>query len=119
LQLSEVAAAAMIRYHWPGNVRALRNAMERAAVLCDGDTVKPASLPEAVVSRSQSAHQSLTKARLDHIERQHIAHVLLASAALLIQGAALLDISVSALRRTRALYNIDIPIRRAPKRKLI
>jgi PAS domain S-box-containing protein len=29
------------RYNWPGNVRQLRNTIERAVILCDGDVVLP------------------------------------------------------------------------------
>jgi DNA-binding NtrC family response regulator len=30
---------ALLRYHWPGNVRQLRNALERAAILCEGGLI--------------------------------------------------------------------------------
>ncbi len=36
LQLSDNAIDAIAQYNWPGNVRELQNAIERAAVLCDG-----------------------------------------------------------------------------------
>jgi DNA-binding NtrC family response regulator len=39
LRLGEAAAAALQRGPWRGNVRELRNVMERAAVLADGDTI--------------------------------------------------------------------------------
>jgi two-component system response regulator AtoC len=42
------ALAALEGYAWPGNVRELENTIERAAVLCDADTVDVASLGERV-----------------------------------------------------------------------
>ena len=38
------------RYSWPGNVRELVNVVERAVVLCKGDTVYPSDLPDVVKS---------------------------------------------------------------------
>jgi DNA-binding NtrC family response regulator len=35
----------MRRYPWPGNIRELRNVIERAMVLCDGDEIQAAHLP--------------------------------------------------------------------------
>ena len=32
---------AIRRYHWPGNVRELSNAIERAAILCEGNLITP------------------------------------------------------------------------------
>jgi DNA-binding NtrC family response regulator len=34
----------LLRYHWPGNVRQLRNALERAAILCEGGLITPEHL---------------------------------------------------------------------------
>jgi DNA-binding NtrC family response regulator len=41
LTLSREALEAIRRYHWPGNVRELSNAIERAAILCEGDIINP------------------------------------------------------------------------------
>jgi len=38
---SSDAVAALMAYDWPGNVRALRHALERAVILCEGDTLEP------------------------------------------------------------------------------
>ncbi|ACG74768.1 two component, sigma54 specific, transcriptional regulator, Fis family [Anaeromyxobacter sp. K] len=42
----------MCGYRWPGNVRELENAIERAVVLCRGDSVVPGDLPPAVTGRT-------------------------------------------------------------------
>ncbi|MES9990754.1 MAG: sigma-54 dependent transcriptional regulator [Candidatus Thiodiazotropha sp.] len=41
LNLSRSALEAIRRYHWPGNVRELANTIERAVILCEGDTITP------------------------------------------------------------------------------
>src|SRR5262249_24112901 len=43
--LSPEAIAALERHAWPGNLRELRNVVERAIVLCDGATILPEHLP--------------------------------------------------------------------------
>jgi two-component system response regulator PilR (NtrC family) len=45
---SSAAMDAMTEYHWPGNVRELENAVERAVVLCRGDSIELDELPQAV-----------------------------------------------------------------------
>jgi DNA-binding NtrC family response regulator len=44
LKLSRSALDAIRRYHWPGNIRELANTIERAAILCEGDTITPEQL---------------------------------------------------------------------------
>jgi DNA-binding NtrC family response regulator len=36
------------RYPWPGNISELRNAVERACALCDGERIRPSDLPTKV-----------------------------------------------------------------------
>jgi DNA-binding NtrC family response regulator len=45
LTLSAKARAALRAYSWPGNIRELRNAMERAVVLCEEQEVSLGDLP--------------------------------------------------------------------------
>lgn len=42
------ALAALENYAWPGNIRELRNVIERVAALCTGRIVVPGDLPDAV-----------------------------------------------------------------------
>lgn len=47
-RLSPDAVLALIAYHWPGNVRQLRNAVERAVAVCASNVVELQHLPDAV-----------------------------------------------------------------------
>jgi DNA-binding NtrC family response regulator len=46
-RFSDEAIQALLVHSWPGNVRELQNAVERAVVLCESDTVGPEQLLEA------------------------------------------------------------------------
>jgi DNA-binding NtrC family response regulator len=39
LKISDAARSVLADYHWPGNVRELENCIERAAILCEGNTI--------------------------------------------------------------------------------
>ena len=43
--LSREAAALLLRYSWPGNIRELRNVIDRAQLLCAGALITPEHLP--------------------------------------------------------------------------
>jgi DNA-binding NtrC family response regulator len=45
LRVSAAANSLLRRYDYPGNVRELRNILERASLLCDGDIIEPQHLP--------------------------------------------------------------------------
>lgn len=55
LRLSDAALACLMNYDYPGNVRELRNILERATLLCDGDTIGPDHLPAEVLGRGMAA----------------------------------------------------------------
>src|SRR5204863_382632 len=44
LRLTPEARATLHAYDWPGNIRELQNALERAAILCDAGTIAPRDL---------------------------------------------------------------------------
>jgi DNA-binding NtrC family response regulator len=42
------ALSLLEQHQWPGNIRELRNVVERAVILCDGDAVSLRDLPEYI-----------------------------------------------------------------------
>jgi len=63
LRLSSQACVLLRNYSWPGNVRQLRNAIERATLLAQGPQVEPGDLPDEVTRGADSAHGSQDGAR--------------------------------------------------------
>jgi DNA-binding NtrC family response regulator len=53
--LAETARARLAAYDFPGNIRELRNILERAMLMADGDTLLPAHLPPALTGGGQAA----------------------------------------------------------------
>jgi two-component system response regulator PilR (NtrC family) len=50
-EISREAMEVLIDYSWPGNVRQLESAIERAVLLCEGDKILPRDLPQEVLAR--------------------------------------------------------------------
>ena len=62
---------------WRGNIRQLDNAVERAVMLCDGDTIAPTDLPAELLGLGQPLPDTDDlRTALRHYERLHIARVL-------------------------------------------
>jgi DNA-binding NtrC family response regulator len=63
------------RYAWPGNIRELRNVIERATILADSDFIEPRHLPPTLLSREEETLPTLTIApgtTVDEAERRLI-----------------------------------------------
>jgi len=74
--ISPEAQASLSHYEWPGNIRALENAMERAVVLGAGDMIQLEDLPESIREISKPAGVSRTiplQDAVDEAKRQAIA----------------------------------------------
>jgi DNA-binding NtrC family response regulator len=72
-RISKDSFEAIRRYRWPGNVRELANAMERAALLCDGALITPDLLSiDHAIGGSQSATQLDEKLSLEEYFRNFV-----------------------------------------------
>jgi Nif-specific regulatory protein len=71
--VSEAAIAHLMKYDWPGNIRELENAVERAVVLGSADWVLPEDLPEDLVetgpSRGTAYHEAVKESKKELIQK--------------------------------------------------
>ena len=73
LKISKESFDAIRRYRWPGNVRELANTMERAALLCESDTITPELLSiDHHVGSGQSEQEIGDKLSLEEYFRSFV-----------------------------------------------
>ncbi len=94
------AREALRRHPWPGNLRELRNAVERAVILASGPEVGPDLLPSQVRRPTDGAMEVGGRVPLEALEAEHVRRVLAATPAL-DDAAAILGIDPSTLYRKR------------------
>jgi len=104
LGFNDEALQALTAYHWPGNLRELSNAIERAAILCPADRISLEYLP-ANISPGGGEVKIGDPVSLDRIEEAHIRRVLADSRSLQ-EAAAVLGIDQATLWRRRKQYGI-------------
>ena len=108
-------ATALLEAHpFPGNVRELRNAIERAAIVCAGDQIVPSDLESLSVLDASSPFwmtsgqlEGASELDLNAIERNVIQEALRRSEGNLTSAAELLCISRDALRRRMARHDLS------------
>jgi DNA-binding NtrC family response regulator len=80
VSFSHEAEAALINYDWPGNIRALRHAIERAVILSADDKIEPGDLQlieTGTPAKLATATPIPTVLNLDQMERDTIEKALL------------------------------------------
>jgi DNA-binding NtrC family response regulator len=93
--IAREAMDALMRHRWPGNVRELENCLTRAVVLATGDVIRPEHLAIGAVPAESPAQL----ARLDELERDHVARVLAATDGHKARAAEILGVSRPRLNR--------------------
>ena len=111
--IDDNARRAILSYGWPGNIRELKNALERAAILSTGETVTLEDLPDRVLEKGTSQIQSdpilamtASDVSLEDLEKKHIQQVLTTTRTLE-EAASVLGINLSTLWRKRRRYGLD------------
>lgn len=104
LRFSAEARDALENYSFPGNVRELRNVVERAVLYATGHEIMLAELPEYV--RASAAGQQ-KKMSLEELERAYIAEILDYTHGKKSRAAQILGISRKTLLEKRKKYGLD------------
>ncbi len=109
-ELSKAAEEVLLAYEWPGNIRELRNAIERAVILAPAQVIEPQVFPDRIGAASGYPPDRAGRGprlggdfTLEEIEREHIARVV-ARAPTLEEAARILGIDSSTLWRKRRKY---------------
>ena len=96
--------AAFARYAWPGNLRELRNTLERALILGRGERIEMSHLPPEIAQPPAMRGESGAPGTLESVERGHIQLVLDSVAGNRTLAARVLGISRSTLNRKLAAW---------------
>jgi two-component system response regulator PilR (NtrC family) len=113
--LSQEAGELLQRYEWPGNIRELENAIERAVALEGTPVILPESLPQHIragMSRQKPQPMMLPDAGFDleehvqSIERDYIAQALKRAGGVQVRAAELLGMSFRSFRYYAKKYNL-------------
>lgn len=108
---SDPAIQVMTDYDWPGNIRELRNVVERMMILGAGDVVQSEELPISVAKaetayiKNVSGNKSLKDLK-EEVERNHIVSVMEKNNWNVTRAAQELDIERTNLHKKLKYYNI-------------
>lgn len=107
---STEAWSALRAHTWPGNLRELRNAIERAVIMSRGETVECADLPDTLASQAPTGETTLgALVSLEEITREHVRRVL-ARTATLEEAARVLGIDDATLYRKRKRWAAEAKV---------
>ena len=115
--ISGAALSLLTQHGWPGNIRELENAMERAVALERTPTILPDSLPEQLSHRVGEASTAAPaeafpdagfdlERHVQGIEREYIAEALRRAGGVKVKAAELLGMSFRSFRYYTKKYNL-------------
>jgi DNA-binding NtrC family response regulator len=104
LHLNKDAIKLLMDYPWKGNVRELRNVLERAGILTDGNEILPEHLPYAIQKQDKTLSGNLS---LSMVEKNHIERVLQHTHGNKTKAAESLGIGLTTLYRKMEEYQLS------------
>jgi transcriptional regulator with GAF, ATPase, and Fis domain len=106
--VSEPARSCLMRYEWPGNIRELENAMERAVVVGSSEWILPEDLPDAVLEAGTGSEVAPAKYHeaIRRLKKELILSALEQSGGNVTEAAKLLGVHGNYLHRL--MSNLDL-----------
>jgi len=105
-KLSEGAFARMTKYHWPGNIRELQHAIERALIMSGSTIIQPEDLMLSQTQERDEANIILDQFDLEEVEKILIRRVLKKHNGNITLAAGELGLTRSSLYRRLDKYGI-------------
>ena len=105
--LSTAAQKLLVNYAWPGNIRELANAIERAYVLTTAREVEPSVLPFEIIIADSRPHQQHELPTLDEVKRKVITQTLEFTRGRKLAAAKILGIERRQMNRLIEKLNIS------------
>jgi Nif-specific regulatory protein len=102
LELSDAARQKLLSYQWPGNVRQLRNVIDSAVVMAEGNTIQPEDL-----GLRDAGTGDLESLKIDFWERKLVQEALSRTSGNVPEAAKLLGIGRATLYRKIEEYGIE------------
>jgi DNA-binding NtrC family response regulator len=107
--LDHKTIALLESYHWPGNIRELENAIERALVLAGSETIEPRDLPLGVQNLNSSSTPGEMPLSMKEMEKIHIIRILETAGWNQTEASKILGIGYNTLWRKMKEYGIKRP----------
>jgi len=105
IHINKSSLQLLCNYQWKGNIRELKNSIQRAAILVDGNEILPEHLPYDIQQQGATTQEKLSLAA---VEKLHIQKILQYTNGNKTKAASLLEIGLATLYRKIEEYNISL-----------
>ena len=105
-RLSAAALQTLVAHPWPGNIRALRHAVERALILSDGTMLEPENFTLGAAPVVGAGRAAADSTHLDELEREAVVRALKDHKRNISRAAAALGVTRASLYRRMQKYGL-------------
>ena len=118
-KMSSAAMDALCNHNWPGNVRQLKNTIQRALIINRGDTILPShlgltdesSVAESLFEQELTSYEESKRQAIEAFQREYVRTILERSDGNISRAAEMCGLTRAALQRIiRKLSHEELPI---------